>query len=90
VPAAELNSKLCPQVKGQAADFPVCQSEDFQIVPSVDGRHQDFEEFRLEIRRVVFRVFFLELCPIAAQVLQGVNLLSFRSMNCMVCTSFVI
>ena len=65
--------KLCPQAKGQAADFPVCHAEDFQIVPAVAGRHQDFEEFRLEIRRVVFRVFFPELCPIAVQVLQGVN-----------------
>jgi hypothetical protein len=68
-----LIQKLCPQAKSQAADFPVCHAKDFQIVPAVDGRHQDFEEFRLEIRRVVFRVFFPELCPIAAQVLQGVN-----------------
>ena len=28
-----LIQKLCPQAKGQAADFPVCQAEDFQIVP---------------------------------------------------------
>jgi hypothetical protein len=68
-----LIQKLCPQAKGQAADFPVCHAEDFQIIPSVDGRHQDFEELRLEIRRVVLRVFFPELCPIAVQVLQGVN-----------------
>lgn len=71
-PQPSLIQKLCPQAKSQAADFPVCHAEDFQIVPAVDGRHQDFEEFRLEIRRVVLRVFLPELCPIAVQVLQAV------------------
>jgi hypothetical protein len=70
---SSLIQKLCPQAKGQAADFPVCHAEDFQIVSAVDGRHQDFEELRLEIQRMVLRVFFPELCPIAVQVLQGVN-----------------
>ena len=69
-PQPSLIQKLFPQAKSQAADFPVCHAEDFQIVPAVDGRHQDFEEFRLEIRRVILRVFLPELCPIAVQVLQ--------------------
>ena len=70
---SSLIQKLCPQAKGQAADFPVCHAEDFQIVSAIDGRHQDFEELRLEIRRVFFRVFLPELCPIAVQVLQAVS-----------------
>ena len=68
-----LIQKLCPQAKGQAADFPVCHAEDFEVVPSVDGRHQDFEELDFEAVGMVLRVFLPKLCPVAVQVLQGVN-----------------
>ena len=68
-----LIQKLCPQAKDEVVDLAVCQTEDFQIVPPVDGCHQDFEDFRLEIRRVILRVFLPELLPVLFQVGDGVN-----------------
>ena len=68
-----LISKLCPQADDVVADLPWGQAEDLEVVPSVDGRHQVFEELDSEAGGVVIRVFHPELCPVALQVCQGVN-----------------
>lgn len=66
-------SKLCPQAENDAAGFPWRWADDFQVVPTVNGSHQDFKEFCLEVRCVVFRVFRPECLPVLFQVGECVN-----------------
>ena len=79
---ASLISKLCPQADDVVADLPRGQADDLQIVPSVDGCHQDFEELDFEAGGVVLRVFLPELCPVALQVCRGVNPVVVRVDEC--------